>query len=104
MKRQKPSIDNLLQSTQQAEKLLKLLANAKRLMILCHLLDGPKSVGELNSEIELTQSALSQHLARMRTDGVVKTTKHGLYVHYHIAMPEIEAILAVLYDIYCKND
>ncbi len=104
MNMKKTNIENILKSAQQAEKILKLLANAKRLMILCHLLDGPKSVGELNKEINLSQSALSQHLARMRVDGIVDSTKSGLRVYYHIAVPEVELILAVLYDIYCKSD
>lgn len=85
-----------------AEAMLKLLANAKRLLILCHLVKGGKAVGELAGLVNLSQSALSQHLAKMRQQGLVDTQKKGKMVYYHIANPEVEAILSTLYLIYCK--
>lgn len=91
------------ESVSKAERLLKLLANAKRLLILCHLLKGERSVGELETLVGLSQSALSQHLARMRREGVLAIRKRGTHVYYCISKPEVEAVLSTLYLIYCKH-
>ncbi len=88
----------------QAEKMLKMLANTKRLMILCHLMKGEKMVTELSDIIKLSPSALSQHLAKMRDHGLVECEKRGQMVYYRIASPEVTAILSTLYLIYCRND
>lgn len=90
-------------SVQKAEAMLKLLANAKRLMILCHLVKGEKSVGQLANLVDLSPSALSQHLAKMRGLGLVDSNKKGQMVFYAISNHEVEAILATLYLIYCKS-
>lgn len=97
------SLDVMQRSAAKAEAMLKLLANAKRLMILCHLVKGEKSVGELAELVNLSQSALSQHLAKMRDQGLVEADKQGQMVYYHISNPEVEAILSTLYLIYCKT-
>lgn len=86
-----------------AEKMLKLLANSKRLLILCHLLKHNRTVSELQDLVGLSQSAVSQHLAKMRNDGFLAITKQGTRVYYHIDKPELEAILSTLYLIYCKD-
>lgn len=85
-----------------AEALLKEMANANRLMILCHLSTGEKTVGELCENVGLSQSALSQHLARLREAGLVESDKRGLSVYYRVSSPEAQAILSVLYLIYCR--
>lgn len=90
-------------SAVRAESMLKLLANAKRLMILCHLVKQEKSVGELVDLVGLSQSALSQHLAKMREQGLVRADKRGQSVYYSMGSPEVEAILSTLYLIYCKK-
>ncbi len=95
--------DAMQHNAMAAEKMLKLLANNKRLMILCHLLNDALTVGALNQKIALSQSALSQHLAKMRQDGLVQADKQGQHVYYRIAKPEVGAILNVLYEIYCKE-
>ena len=82
--------------------MLKVLANAKRLMILCHLIKGEKTVGELTELVGLSHSALSQHLAKMRALDLVETNKKGQEVFYRIESREVEAILSTLYLIYCK--
>lgn len=86
-----------------AEAMLKLLANAKRLMILCYIVKGERHVGELAGLIGISHSALSQHLAKMRALGMVGARKDGQMVYYHIASAEVEAILSTLYLIYCKE-
>ena len=97
------SLDVMKNNASKAEQLLKLLANSKRLLILCHLLKREYTVGELESLVDLSQSALSQHLAKMRHEGILAQRKEGTYVYYFIDKPEIEAILATLYLIYCKD-
>lgn len=95
-------IQIMKQNARKAEALLKLLANAKRLMILCHLGRQEKTVSELVQLIGLSQSALSQHLAKMRVDNLVVGEKRGQSVYYRIARPEVDALLSTLYLIYCR--
>ena len=97
------AIEIMKRNSAKAEAMLKLLANGSRLMILCHLVKGSKSVGQLSELVALSQSALSQHLAKMREYGLVEADKKGKMVYYHINNPEVEAILSTLYLIYCKE-
>lgn len=87
----------------QAEALLKQLANANRLMVLCHLVSGEKTVGELAKALGLSQSALSQHLAKLREAGLVESDKRGLSVYYRICSMEAQTLLSVLHLIYCRQ-
>lgn len=96
------SLEVMQRNAAKAEAMLKLLANRKRLMILCHLVKAEKSVGELAEIVGLSQSALSQHLAKMRALGMVSADKQGQMVYYRISNPEVEAVLSTLYLIYCK--
>lgn len=96
------SLINMQKNAKKAEAMLKVLANAKRLMILCHLVKTEKTVGELSKLVDLSQSALSQHLAKMRALNLVETNKVGQEVYYRIENDEVEAILSTLYLIYCK--
>ncbi len=96
------SLEVMQHNAAKAEAMLKLLANAKRLMILCHLVKGEKSVGQLADLVDLSHSALSQHLAKMRDLKIVESDKQGQMVYYRISNHEVEAILSTLYLIYCK--
>lgn len=96
------SLEVMQRNAVKAEAMLKLLANAKRLMILCHLVKGDKSVGHLSDLIGISPSALSQHLTRMRNLNIVEADKKGQMVYYRISNPEVEAILSTLYLIYCR--
>ncbi len=96
------SIEAMEKNSKKAEAMLKILANSKRLMILCHLLKTEKTVSDLSSLVGLSQSALSQHLAKMRALDLVETNKVGQEVFYRIESQEVEAILSTLYLIYCK--
>ena len=87
----------------QAANLLKALANENRLMIMCSLLAGELSVGELNTKVPLSQSALSQHLASLRDAGLVSTRKEAQTVYYQVCGDEARKIIAVLQSIYCPN-
>jgi DNA-binding transcriptional ArsR family regulator len=88
----------------EAAQLLKALGNEQRLLILCHLLDGPHSVGELNQRIDLSQSALSQHLALLRELGLVETRREAQSIFYSLADGPVVRIMALLQDIYCATD
>ena len=82
--------------------LLKLLANENRLLILCRLaLEGEMSVSALTSAVGLSQSALSQHLAKMREEGLLATRREGQTIFYHIADPNAARLLQSLKGIFC---
>ncbi len=83
-----------------ASKLLKAIGNERRLMILYHLMAGEKSVGTLEKLIGLSQSALSQHLARLRRDKYVKTRREAQTIYYSLAGTEVETMLSTLYGLY----
>ena len=84
-------------------KVVDILVNRYRLRILCALSEGKKSVGELDLICEITQSALSQHLAKLRDDKLVSSDKRGQMVYYKIASMEANAILSILYLIYSNK-
>ena len=81
---------------------LKILANRRRLMILCELLIGDRSVSELAGMVGLSQSALSQHLAKLRQGHLVRTRRVSQTVHYSIADPGVTKVIGALYDLYCR--
>ena len=83
--------------------LLKSLSNPNRLMILCTLMEGEYSVGELNDMIPLSQSALSQHLAWLRNAGLVKTRREAQTIHYQLQSDEASRVIETLHDIYCNR-
>jgi ArsR family transcriptional regulator, virulence genes transcriptional regulator len=85
----------------EAAGFLKILANDRRLMILCELLKGERSVGELEDIVDLSQSALSQHLARLRRSHLVKTRRESQTIYYSIADPGVTKVIGALYDLYC---
>lgn len=88
----------------EAARLLRSLANERRLMILCQLSTAERSVGELLPLIGLSQSALSQHLAVLRGDGLVATTREGQSIRYRIADPAAAQVMATLAEIFCAED
>lgn len=96
------AIKHMQKNAAQAEILLKQLANANRLMILCHLVSGEKTVSELAETVGLSQSSLSQHLAKLKDSGLVSSDKRGLMVYYRICSMEAQALLSVLHLIYCR--
>ena len=94
-------IEELKASSKDVASMLKNLANPHRLLILCLLSEGELSVGQLAKHITLEQSPLSQHLARLRAEGLVKTRKESQTVFYSIADPNVEKIIGTLHSIYC---
>jgi DNA-binding transcriptional ArsR family regulator len=87
-----------------ATRLLKALANESRLMVLCLLSEGERSVGELNAELDLSQSALSQHLALLRSDALVSTRRDAQTIYYRLADGPAQEIMATLHRIFCEDD
>jgi DNA-binding transcriptional ArsR family regulator len=86
-----------------AAELLKALANEQRLMILCHLLQGPLSVGQLNERVPLSQSALSQHLSVLRESRIVQTRREAQSVWYSLPAGVVTRLIAVLHGEFCKR-
>ena len=85
--------------------ILRELANPHRLMVLCSLTEaGEMKVGDIAERVGLSQSALSQHLARLREEGLVAFTREAQVLRYRIADARIEALLATLYQLYCAED
>lgn len=86
-----------------AVSLLKGLANESRLMIMCVLAEGEVSVGQLNTRINLSQSALSQHLAVLRDQGLVKTRRESQTIYYRLAETPAMNVIELLHDVYCET-
>ncbi len=86
-----------------AVSLLKGLANESRLMIMCVLAEGEISVGQLNQRIKLSQSALSQHLAVLRDQGLVQTRRESQTIYYRLEDSAAMNIIELLHDFYCKT-
>lgn len=84
-----------------ASALLKAMSNEYRLLILCNLLGGERSVGSLEQVVGLSQSALSQHLARLRRDDLVRTRRVAQTIYYSLKGDEVARVLETLYDLYC---
>jgi DNA-binding transcriptional ArsR family regulator len=84
-----------------AASLLKALANEQRLLVLCALVEGPKSVGELNDRVDVSQSALSQHLAVLREAGIVTTRREAQTIWYALAEGPAHAVMAALHASFC---
>jgi len=95
-----PDLSELADSAHSAARLLKLLASEQRLLLLCRLIEGETSVGELAQHARLAQSAASQHLAKMRAEGLVATRRDAQTIFYRLADPAAVRVLDTLCDIY----
>lgn len=84
-----------------ATAVLSTLANENRLLLLCQLSQGERSVGELEALLDLHQPSLSQHLGVLRSVGLVTTRRDGKRIHYSIADPKVLVLLQTLHDLYC---
>jgi len=100
-RRKSPAAADLARNAARAEALLKQMANGARLRILCSLMEGGRTVGELSSLAGLSQSALSQHLMKMRDAGLVEAERRGQTMVYRLCSMEVRALLSTLYLIYC---
>jgi ArsR family transcriptional regulator len=91
------------QKAEEAAAVLRALAHPARLTVLCELGDGERSAGELVKASDLSQSALSQHLARLRADHLVETRRDGQTIYYYIADPKALHIVNLLFELYCRD-
>lgn len=100
----KPQVDpaKMRASASEAAALLKAIANENRLIILCQLSQAECSVNQLNDQLPLSQSALSQHLARLRRDGLVRDRREGNQVFYSLMPGPVETLLETLYQLFCE--
>ncbi len=99
----KKDMDQMQRNAASASNLLKGLANRHRLQILCLLAVSELSVGELNERVALSQSALSQHLKRLREDGLVTTRRASQTIFYSMTDPDALGIIQALHKIYCST-
>lgn len=93
--------DHMHASAIEAEELLKAMANRHRLMILCQLIGGEHSVGELADFLNLRDSTVSQHLALLRKDGLVATRREGQTIWYAITSEPARKLVETLYEVFC---
>lgn len=98
-----PNLESLQENARRASALLKAMSNEHRLMILCQLSTGEHSVGELERLVGLSQSALSQHLARLRRDSLVQTRRSAQTIYYSLKGEEASAVIETLYGLYCAT-
>ncbi len=91
------------ENARDASRVLKSMANERRLMILCHLSEGERSVGELESLLGISQSALSQHLARLRKDGLVMPRRSAQNIFYSLQGDEARSIIELLHNLICDG-
>jgi DNA-binding transcriptional ArsR family regulator len=103
-RRRMNNIEELREHASDATRLLKALANESRLMILCKLAEGELSVGELNAHVPLSQSALSQHLALLRRDGLVETRREAQTIYYRIVDGPAARVIDLMHSIYCPSN
>jgi DNA-binding transcriptional ArsR family regulator len=98
----KSDFDALLEQARKASDLMKALSHESRLLILCLLSEGEKSVSELEDIMSMPQAAVSQQLARLRFDRLVQTRRDGRVIYYSIAGDEVTSLVDMLYDFFCK--
>ncbi|OYX42345.1 MAG: transcriptional regulator [Rhodobacterales bacterium 32-67-9] len=95
--------DDLVGQADAAAGYLKALAHEGRLMILCHLIDGEKSVTELETLLASRQAAVSQQLARLRLEGLVKARRDGKLIHYSLSDPRTARMIGLLNELFCRE-
>ena len=99
-----PSETDFMRQAGEASRLLKMMGNESRLLVLCFLAEaGELSVGDLAGRVGLSQSALSQHLAKLREDKLVATRKEAQSVFYRVRDPNAQRVLELLHEIFCPE-
>ncbi len=96
-------LERMVGNAKRASEFLKALAHENRLMILCILAEGEKSVSELEDLLALRQPTVSQQLARLRADGLVSTRRDGKTIYYSVASEEARTIVGAVYDVFCRK-
>lgn len=97
------NVQELTSNSAAAAAFLKAISNQNRLRILCELTTGERSVSELEARVPLSQSALSQHLAKLREAGMVATRRDAQTINYRLADDRVERLMTVLHDMFCSS-
>ncbi len=95
-------LDRMAENAREASEFLKALAHESRLLILCNLLGGERSVRELEAFLDVRQSTVSQQLARLRLEGLVAGRREGKTIYYSIASDRVRSVIGVLYEAFCE--
>ena len=98
-----PRLDQLMRNARSASDFLKALSHENRLLLLCLLAEKERSVGELENLLAMSQSSVSQQLARLRYDSLVTTRRDGKTIFYSIANENVRSVIALIYDIFCEG-
>lgn len=93
--------ETMKKKSEEVSEFLKLLSNPTRLLVLCNLATGERCVSDLEKSVDISQSALSQHLTKMREEGIIEANKQGQKVYYSIVDPNVATILQTLYETFC---
>ncbi|MEP9348358.1 metalloregulator ArsR/SmtB family transcription factor [Xanthobacter sp. KR7-225] len=96
-----PELDRLMRNARKASDFLKALSHENRLLLLCLLAEGERSVTELENILSLRQPTVSQQLARLRLDDLVATRRDGKTIYYSLANEDVRRVISVIYDMYC---
>jgi DNA-binding transcriptional ArsR family regulator len=96
-------LDRMIGNAKRASSFLKALAHESRLLILCILAEGEKSVSELEDLLSLRQPTVSQQLARLRSDGLVSTRRDGKAIYYKLASDDARVVIGAIYDVFCRK-
>jgi DNA-binding transcriptional ArsR family regulator len=95
------SAKEMKQNCETVSQIMKTLAHPQRLMLLCHLSSGEKTVGDLEALCEISQSQVSQFLSRMKLEGLISSEKRGQFVYYWISEQKTKKLIKALYSIFC---
>lgn len=98
-----PELEQIVENAKEASDFLKALSHESRLLILCILAEGEKSVTELESILALRQPTVSQQLARLRMDRLVSTRREGKTIYYSIANDDVRTVIEAIYDVFCRG-
>lgn len=99
-----PELERLMRKARIASDFLKAMAHESRLLLLCLLAEGERSVTELESILSLRQPNVSQHLTRLRLDGLVETRRDGKSIYYRLASDDVRQMIGTIYEIFCAGD
>ena len=99
-----PELDAVVEKAKSASSFLKAVSHEGRLMILCHLVSGEKSVTEIEDLISARQAAVSQQLSRLRIEGLVVPRRDGKTIYYRLADDKPKRVLEVIYDLFCQEN
>jgi DNA-binding transcriptional ArsR family regulator len=99
-----PELEKMVRKARTASDFLKALSHETRLLLLCYIAERERSVTELEGILSLRQPTVSQQLARLRLDGLVRTRRDGKTIYYSIADEKLHRVIEVIYDIFCRGD